>query len=145
MALKVTPTQYADKWGRRLNAATTDIQNGVNAVNQAPGQAAAAAADRMLTNLTNAVTSGFWAQRVSSVSLADWKAAMLNKGVGRIAAGVAQAQKSKVPVWTALLNAVDAAKSSVDSMPKGSLADSINRMTAFATLMNQSKGKIRGA
>lgn len=144
MALKTTPSQYADKWGRRLNAATTDIQNGVNSVNQAPGVAAAAAADRMLQNLTQAVTSGFWAQRVSSVSLADWKGAMLNKGVGRIAAGVSQAQKSKLPVWTALLNAVDSAKSSVDAMPKGSLSDSINRMTAFATAMHDAKGKIRG-
>jgi hypothetical protein len=99
----------------------------------------------MLTNLTQAVTSGFWAQRVSSVSLADWKTAMLNKGIGRIAAGITQAQKTKVAVWTALLSAVDSAKSSIDSMPKGSLSDSINRMVAFATTMHNSKGKIRGA
>lgn len=143
MALKTTPAQYADKWGRRLNAAQTDIQTGVNALQTAPGTAAAAAADRLLANFTQAVTSGFWAQRVSSVSLADWKAAMLNKGIPRIAAGVAQAQKTKIPVWTSLLNAVQSAVSQVDSLPKGTLQDSINRATAFMTAMSQAKGKIR--
>lgn len=145
MALRTTPQQYADKWGRRLNASQTDITNGVNAVQTAPGQAAAAAADRMLANLTAAVQSGFWAQRVGSVTLADWKTAMTTKGIPRIAAGVAQAQKTKLAVWTALLNAVQSAVNQVDSLPKGTLQDSINRATAFMTAMSQSKGKIRGA
>lgn len=142
---KVNAQQWLDKWGRRLNAASPDITSGVNGVQTAPGVSAAAAQDRMLTNLTAAVTSGLWAKRVSGVSLSDWKSAMVNKGIPRLAAGVSQAQKSAAPVITNLLNAVDNAAAQANAIPKGGIEQSIARASAFMRAMSGSKGQIRGA
>lgn len=141
---KVTAAQFADKWGRRLNAASADIKTGVNAVQVAPGEAAAAAQDRMLTNLMAAVNSGFWAKQVSGVSLNDWKDAMINKGIGRIAAGVTQAQKTKIGTFTRLLSAVDSAAAEANAIPKGDINQSIARAAAFMTAMHGAKAGIRG-
>lgn len=141
---KVTGSQWLDKWGRRLNAASQDITAGINAVQTAPGQSAAAAQDRMLANLTAAVTSGLWAKRVSGVSLADWKSAMTTKGIPRIAAGVSQAQKTAVNTITALLTAVDSAAQQANAIPKGGIEQSIQRAATFMRAMSQAKGQIRG-
>jgi len=142
---KVTAAQWLDKWGRRLNAASQDITTGVNNVQTAPGQAAAAAQDRMLTNLTAAVSSGLWAKRVSGVSLSDWKNAMTTKGIPRIAAGVTQAQKSATGVITNLLSAVDNAAAQANAIPKGGIEQSIQRASTFMRAMSASKGQIRGS
>lgn len=140
---KVTATQWLDKWGQRLNAASSYITSGVNGVTVAPGQSAAAAQDRMLANLTAAVTSGLWAKRVSSISLADWKSAMTTKGIPRIAAGVTQAQKTKTQVITNLLAAVDTAAADANALPKGGIEQSIARASAFMRAMSAAKGTIR--
>lgn len=147
MAVKngMTAQGWLTKWGQRLNASTQYITSGVNGVTQAPGVAAAAAQDRMLTNLTAAVTSGLWAQQVSGVSLSDWKSAMTNKGIPRIAAGVTQAQSTKVNTITSLLSAVNNAASEANALPKGGIEQSIARASAFMRAMSASKGQIRGS
>lgn len=140
---KVNAQQWLDKWGQRLNASSSFITAGVNGVTTAPGQSAAAAADRMLANLTAAVSSGLWAKRVSAISLTDWKASMTNKGIPRIAAGVTQAQKTKGTVIGNLLVAVDAAASEANALPKGGIEQSIARASAFMRSMAAAKGTIR--
>src|SRR5260221_4241696 len=88
---KVDASAYADKWSRRLKAATPDIQAGIKRVTQAPGQKAAVQANVMLQNLSARVNDGSWAKAVGAVSLTDWQNAALNKGVQRSSAGVASA------------------------------------------------------
>ena len=141
---KTTAAQWLDKWGTRLNAAGPYITAGVNNVTVAPGQLAAAASDRMLANLTAAVTSGLWASRVSSVSLSDWKSAMTLKAIPRIPQGVTQAQKTKTAVITSLLNAVDSAAATANALPKGNIQQSIARASAFMMAMNAAKPNIKG-
>lgn len=143
--MAVTAAQWLDKWGSRLNASTSYITAGVNAVTTAPGVSAAAAQDRLLTNFTTAVTSGLWAKRVSGVSLADWKSAMTGKAIPRIPAGVTQAQKTKTATITALLSAVSAAAADANALPKGGIEQSIARATAFMRAMSAAKGTIRSA
>lgn len=126
---KVSPSGWLDKWGRRLNAAGADIQTGVKAVQTAPGVSAAAQKDLWLTNIQ--ASADLWAKQVSAVPLADWQNAMLNKGIGRIAAGVTQAQQKKVGVITDLLNAVDQARAIAVATPRGSLEQNIQRATTF--------------
>lgn len=142
---RVTAQQWLTKWGQRLNSAQTFITDGVNAVSVAPGVQAAAAQDRMLANLTTAITSGLWAARVQSVSLAQWKAAMTSKGIPRIAAGVTSAQANKVPVITALLTAVDSAAAAANAQPKGSLEQNINRAVTFMRAMSAAAPRKAGA
>lgn len=140
---KVTAQQWLTKWGTNLNAASQYITNGVNNVQVAPGTSAAAAQDRMLANLTAAVTSGRWAKAVSGVSLADWKAAMIGKALPRIPQGVSSAQKNATQTITNLLAAVDNAAGAARAIPKGGLQQSIARASAFMTAMAQSKGTIK--
>lgn len=141
----LTAQQWLAKWGKNLNAASTYITDGVNGVQQAPGIAAAAAADRMLANLTLAVTSGVWAKQVSAVSLAQWKAAMINKGIPRISQGVTSAQHNKVPEITALLSAIDSAKAQSDALPKGGIDANIQRAVTFMRAMAAAAPKRQGA
>lgn len=142
---KVTPQEYAEKWGRRLKGSTEDIRRGANRVTEAPGVAAARQQDLMLSKLTESITSGLWAQQVSAVSLEDWKKALMEKGVGRIAAGVDAATPAQQQMATRLLAAVDASMAEANRTPRGSLEDNISRMTTFVRSMAAKKGQIRGA
>lgn len=129
---KLTPQEYAEKWGRRMKGSTEDIRRGVEKVSEAPGQAAARQADVMLQNLTRSIQDGTWARQVGRVSLQEWKEKTLSKGVNRIAAGVDAAMPRQVAMAQDLLAAVDSVAEEVRRMPKGTLEDGINRMTAFA-------------
>ena len=130
---RVNAAGWLDKWGRRLNAAGPDIQAGVKRVTQAPGVAAAAQQQLWLQKLQ--ASADLWAKQVASVSLSDWQNAMINKGAGRIAAGVTQAQASKTQVITALLSAVDTAQASAKALPRGSLEQNIQRAVTFMQSM----------
>lgn len=138
---RVTAQQWLDKWGTNLSNSGTYITNGVNRVTVAPGQAAAAAQDRMLSGITNAVTSGKWAARVSAVSLQQWQSAMISKGIPRIPTGVAAAKTNKTQAITTLLANVDASVAAVQSLPKGGLAQGIARAAAFMTSMHNAYQK----
>lgn len=132
---KVTAAQWLDKWGRRLNAAGTDIQNGVKAVTVAPGQSAAAAKALWLQRVQE--SADLWAKQVAGVSLQQWQSAMLSKGVGRIAAGVTQAQSTKTQAITNLLAAVDQSAAAANALPRGSLEQNIQRAVTFMQAMSQ--------
>jgi len=138
---KVTATQWLTKWGNQLNASGQYIQAGVNAVKTAPGIAAAAQQNLMLTNLTASITSGQWAKAVSAVSLQAWQAAMINKGIPHISAGVTSAQQNKTASITALLAAVDASVAAIQNLPKGGLQNNINRAVAYMNAMSANAPK----
>lgn len=140
-----TAAQWLTKWGKNLNAAGTYIQDGVNGVQTAPGVAAAAAQDRMLANLTAAITSGIWARQVSGVSLSSWKTAMINKGIPRISQGVTAAQSNKVAVITQLLAAVDSATAQANALPKGNIDQNIQRAVTFMRAMSAAAPKRQAA
>lgn len=147
MAQPITAAQWLSKWGTNLNGAVNNgfVKQGVMAVTQAPGVAAAAAADRMASGVAQAVSSGKWQRAVSGVSLTDWQNAMINKGAPRIAAGVTQAQQTKTQTITALLSAVSASQASIASLPKGGLQQGIARATAFMTAMSQNAPSKQGS
>jgi hypothetical protein len=132
---RLSASQWLDKWSRRLQAAGPDITAGVNRVSTAPGVAAAAASTTLLANFTTAVTSGAWAARVSSVPLQQWKDSMNNKGVSRIATGVAQAVQTKSNAIQTFLSAVDAAVADANTTPRGGLEANIARSVAFQRSM----------
>ena len=139
---KLTPEQYAEKQARNLKNSLPDIRMGIERVSSAPGQAAAAAQQRMKDNLNKAIDDGRWAEKVRGVSLEEWKTAALTKGVDRIAQGIDAAHAKQVVMAGRLLAAVDSSAAKVRSMPKGPIQDSISRMTAFVEDMHKFKGKI---
>jgi hypothetical protein len=122
-----TPDQIAANWASRLGASTQKIQDGVNSVTVAPGQAAARQADVWLQNTQ--ASQAKWKARVASVSLADWQAAMNGKGVQRIAAGATAAQPKFQAFMTQFLPYVQAGRNSLP--PRGTLDQNINRAVAM--------------
>lgn len=125
--MALTPQQVTDKWASRAASATQAMTDGVNNVQTAPGALAAAKQDKMLANLMEAVNSGKWARNVSAVTLADWKAAMLSKGIQRYGAGVTSAKPKMQAFMTKLLPYQQNIKSQLASMPDLTLEDNINR------------------
>ncbi len=138
---RVTPQQWLEKWGRKLQASGADITAGVNNVKTAPGQLAAQSADRALAALTEAFTSGRWQNAVAGVSLTDWQNAMKNKGIPRIAQGVTTAQQTRAPEIAALLSAVDNSVAAISNLPKGGLENNIARSTAYMRAMSANAPK----
>ena len=91
----------------------------------------AAKVDKMRTNLNKALDEGKWEAGLKRVTLQDWKSQMIDKGVGRIAAGL-DAAAPKVKEFAAqLLPHIDKVQGEIKNMPDVSLEDNINRMTTF--------------
>jgi hypothetical protein len=136
---RVSAQEYADKWGRRLKQASEDVRKGIERVKEAPGKAAAAAKDLMLSKVTAAVNDGTWARQVAGVTLEDWKKSATEKGVARIAQGVDSALPKQPMMAEKLLAAVDASVAEANATPRGDLEANITRMTTFVRGMSKRK------
>lgn len=127
--VKVTPAEFVEKHARRTVAAIEDYKKGISKVTAAPGKKAAAKQGKMKANINKAIDSGKWARRVAAVPLEDWKSQSVEKGAGRIPAGVA-GSASKVHAFAEqVLPVLARIKGEVDAMPDLTLEDGIARMT----------------
>lgn len=123
------PATISARWAQNLGGATQKIQDGVNAVTTAPGAKAAAAQAKYLAGVQ--AKADKWKTRVGAVSLAEWQAAMTQKGLPRIAQG-AQASQGKFQNFMAqFLPYVESQAATVRQMPNLTLEDSVNRAAAM--------------
>jgi len=129
--LTITPDQFVEKHARRLKGALEDMRRGVEAVDVAPGKKAAEKEGKMRAGIMRALDDGTWKRRVGAVSLDDWKKAMLDKGLGRVAAGVDGAADKVGSFATQLLAQESALQAEISKMPDLTLEDSIGRMTTW--------------
>jgi len=137
--VKLTAAEFREKHARRLKASVDDIRAGVERVTEAPGAKAAAKADKWIQNLSKQETVDKWKRQVGKVSLDDWKSAMTNKGVGRIAAGI-DASAAKVEEFAdKLIQHQNAGLGKIAGMPDLTLEDSIQRMTEWTRHMSNFK------
>jgi len=136
-APKVSAEEFVEKHARRLKGALEDMRRGVERVTEAPGVKAAKKADKMRANLLEALDSGKWQRRVAAVSAEEWKAAMLNKGVNRVAAGVDSAHDKVRAFAEQLLSHQANLMNQIESMPDLTLEDSIARATAWIRGMSK--------
>ena len=112
--------------------------SGINASTKPIVQAAVAAQGAMVANFNQAVTSGLWANRLQAVGDAGIKAAAVAKATNYstgITAGQGKYQ-ARMQTW---LPIIDNAAATVDAMPSGTLAASINRVTQFMTILHNAK------
>lgn len=135
----LTPQQIADKWAANTGAATQAYTQGVQGFNGNPMAMAAAASDRYLAGVQNAVSSGKWQASLSGKSADYWKTAAVQKGAPRLASGANQAKPKFVSFMTKFLPVVQSAAAQVRAMPKGGLQNGIARMVQMATLLSQFK------
>ena len=131
MPVKLTPQEFQEKHARNLKASVPDIRAGVLRVTDSPTEKAAAAQNKMLARLTEAVSSGKWAAGLRRVSLEEWKDKTLNKGIGRIAAGIDAAAPKVVAFATDLIAFENTLMSRIETMPDLTLEDSIQRATEW--------------
>lgn len=136
---KLTATEFQEKHARRLKAAVEDVRKGIDRVTEAPTAKAAAKQDKMLANLTRAVTDGKWAAGLKRVSLEEWKRKARDIGVNRIAAGIDGAKEKVVAFAEELLPHIDRGQEKIKTMPDVTLDDNINRMTTFVRHMSSFK------
>lgn len=129
--VKVTAAEFAEKWGRKLKGATEDIRRGIEKVTEAPGEKAAAKVDKMKARLNEKIDDGTWARRVAGVSLSEWKEKALNKGIGRIAAGVDGAGNKMQEFAAEFLPHVERGQEIINAMPDTTLEDAKARAVAM--------------
>jgi hypothetical protein len=123
----------AAKWAQNLGAAGTAYTAGVQAVQTAPGQQAAAASDRYIAGVQANV--GKFKANVGSVSLADWQNAAVNKGAPRLATGATAAQPKMATVLGQLFPYIEQVRNSLPS--RGDLEQNIARSAAFQRGMSK--------
>lgn len=142
MAKNLTPQQVAEKHGRRTKAAIQDMAEGVRNVTEAPAIKAVAKQDKLINNWNESITSGRWAQRMKTVTLDDWKKAMLEKGLNRVSAGIDASQGKMEAFYAELLPYQNDLSRKIANMPDLTLEDSIQRATTFIRGMaNFRKGR----
>lgn len=129
MPVRATSQSATQKWLTNLSASTDRMTQGANAVQKAPGLAAAAAADKWLAKVT--ASKAKFAARVSSVSLQSWQQSYINVGIPRVAQG-AQAKQAKVTAFMdQFLPYLSTGLQTIDAMPNTTLEDGIARATAM--------------
>lgn len=128
---KLTAQEYQEKHARRLSAAIQDVKNGIDRVTVNPCEQAAAAKDKMLQNLTQAVNNGKWEAGLKRVSLDEWKTKARDVGANRITAGINAAKQKVIDFAEQLLPHIDAGKKALSAKPSITLEDNIDRMVTF--------------
>lgn len=134
------PTAAAARWANNLSAATEKIREGVQAVQVAPGQAAARQRAVWLQNLT--ASADKWARNTAAVALPDWQSAMVNKGVPRIGTGAQASQQKFASFLSSFLPFVDAGVRALP--PRGNLQQNIARMVSMVQHNAQYTGRAAG-
>ena len=136
MAKKMpTAAAAAAKWKRNTAGAVEDYKAGVDSVTEAPGEAAAAAADRYAAGVADAVESGRFAARSRGVSLAEWKGAAKEKGAQRLASGAAAAEQKTARAMERNFTNIETARSELP--PRGSIEENLNRANQFARRLRE--------
>lgn len=119
--------QIAANWANGLANAGAKIADGVNGVQVAPGRAAAAQVEVWAANTVNSKAK--WARNTAAVTVDEWRGAMINKGVPRIASGAQAAQQDFAQFMSKLLPYIDQVKAGLPA--RGNLEQNINRSGAF--------------
>jgi len=136
---KLTAEEFQEKHARRLKASLEDMRHGVEGVTENPMAKAAAKADKMKANIVASIDSGKWAAGLNRVATDDWKRAMIDKGINRVASGIDGAAPKVTAFAAKLLPFIDGEVAKVKKMPDITLEDSISRMTSFVRGMSKFK------
>lgn len=129
------------KWQRNLSASGDSYKAGVNAVQTAPGELAARAADRMAQKVLDSVQSGRYQAAARKVTLDQWKQAATANGPARLASGAAKGKQKMTDFMGAWLPVMANVSQQVQSMPKGTIEDSLARVRKVMEAGKQFAGK----
>lgn len=124
------PADVARKWARNTTNATESVRSGVQAVTVNPAEKAIARQQAYVDGVQRAVSTGSYARGLRRVTLGDWQNAMITKGIPRIAAGASAATPKMEAFLGQWLPYMDGLKAKLATMPRGGLAENIQRSVA---------------
>ena len=133
--------EVAQKWATNLGNAQTSMQNGVNRVTTAPGQAAVDKQQKWITAMQSTEVQAKWARKTGAVTLQQWKDSMLNLGIQRAASGATAKMSKMQAAMTTLLPYIDQVAASVRAMPDNTPADREQRALAMMRGMRNYQGQ----
>jgi len=125
--MATTAAAATDRWASGMANSTEKIKAGVNAVTVAPTAKAALRLDAYLAGVQRAISSGKMADSLNRVTLQEWQRAMTEKGVNRVAGGAAAAKPKFQAFMNEFLPFLENARRELESMPRGSLEENIQR------------------
>ena len=131
MPNNLTVQQVVAKWSANGASSADAVRAGVNGVTESPMDKAAAAKDRWLAGIQKAAQSGKWENRLRAVTLAQWKEAMVQKGIPNMTTAYNSdlvKRKFSTFMTTWLPFARDIGKQA-RAMPRGTIQQSIARAT----------------
>lgn len=134
---KISGSEFAEKWSRRLSGATDDIRKGVEALTEAPGKKAAEKKAKWIAKMTSPDVQAKWASNVGAVTLESWRAQVIEKGLGRISAGTEAARDKMAKFGEQLMSYQNANLPKIKAMPDVTLSDSKARMDAWFDIMSK--------
>jgi hypothetical protein len=139
---KMTPQDIAEKHNRRTKAAVQDLVKGVQGVEVNPATQAVAKKAKLMQNWNDAMQSGKWERGMKRVTLDSWKASMIDKGAGRVAAGLDASLGKTVEFFAELIPFQNDLSKKIENLPDLTIEDSINRAATWIRGMgNFRKGK----
>lgn len=137
MAKQYNPQAVAQLWAQRMAGAGERMKQGVQAVTENPAEKAAAAAPQWLAGVQRAASEGKFEEGLRKVTLADWKAKMLGKGIANMQNGAREAQADMQRFLTNFLPFAAQVSDQIKAMPKGTKEDARARMMAnFEAMSN---------
>lgn len=135
--------QAAQKWANGYAQSGNAIKAGVQNPSRDPTQAAIAAQQTLLANLTAAITSGRWAQGLQQSGLQGWQQGMLNKTIPSLAT---RAQVGQGHYAAFLQQWIPPLQSFIQTLPpRADYATNKSRMNAVLDYMHGQRGKFRRA
>lgn len=138
-----TAQQVAKKWATSMQGAATAMRDGVAAVTQSPTAKAADAVDKYRAGVMKAIDDGTYQAGLRSVTLDQWKQSMLQKGIGRVADGVAAAGPKMERFMGELLAHTDMVSQEIQGMPSLTKEDRKQRMLRNFELMSEFRSSRR--
>lgn len=136
MATDLTTT--VSRWTQGATGAQTKYVEGVQTTSKDPVAAAIRAEGALVTNFTQSVTSGRWRQRLQAKGKQGWIDSVVAKQQN-YSTGIQAGTGNYERAMTTWLPRIQQAAAAVQTMPSGTLANSIARMTAFSTALYNAK------
>lgn len=140
----INAQQWAENWVNGMNNAGEKMRRGAQAVTEAPSLRAVDAVNKMRANWIAAIDSGYWTGRMSSVTLDQWRNAYINKGIERIANGVAGARGKVQSYATRAIPIMTNLQNQIRQMPNATNQDAEARVLAWMRGMRAASDQLRG-
>jgi hypothetical protein len=122
--------QMGAGWAAGLQGAGAKVERGVRGVTEAPGLAAARAADLWQRRLMEARTKQKFATNVAAIPLATWQQNMVTLGIPRMAQAASVKSPKYIRAMQRIRPILEQVTAQVRAMPKGGLEAGIARATA---------------